>query len=169
MSGAEGIQSDKMQVFAEELRKRFRLPVHLWDERLTSVEANRLLRSADLSIEKRGQAVDRMAAVLIVDERCVLLEDRVLTAAGRVLQLEDRVGVEQVVFAVTPPLVLAAPFQIGLADDSRRIRTPMPLQPTMIAVHKRRFEPLAGAGVAGDAGRRPDGLIGRASSPFAWT
>jgi putative Holliday junction resolvase len=66
MSGAEGIQSDKMQVFAEELRKRFRLPVHLWDERLTSVEANRLLRETDLSIEKRGKAVDRMAAVLIL-------------------------------------------------------------------------------------------------------
>jgi putative Holliday junction resolvase len=66
MSGAEGIQSDKMQVFAEELRKRFRLPVHLWDERLTSVEANRLLREADLSIEKRGKAVDRMAAILIL-------------------------------------------------------------------------------------------------------
>jgi putative holliday junction resolvase len=66
MSGAEGIQSDKMQVFAEELRKRFRLPVHLWDERLTSAEANRLLRQTDLSIEKRGQAVDRMAAVLIL-------------------------------------------------------------------------------------------------------
>jgi putative Holliday junction resolvase len=66
MSGEEGIQSDKMQVFAEELRKRFRLPVHLWDERLTSVEANRLLRETDLSIEKRGKAVDRMAAVLIL-------------------------------------------------------------------------------------------------------
>ena len=66
MSGAEGIQSDKMQVFAEELRKRFRLPVHLWDERLTSVEANRLLREAELSIEKRGRAVDRMAAILIL-------------------------------------------------------------------------------------------------------
>jgi putative holliday junction resolvase len=66
MSGVEGIQSDKMQVFAEELRKRFRLPVHLWDERLTSVEANRLLREADLSIEKRGKAVDRMAAILIL-------------------------------------------------------------------------------------------------------
>ena len=66
MSGAEGIQSDKMQVFAEELRKRFRLPVHLWDERLTSVEANRLLREAELSIEKRGKAVDRMAAILIL-------------------------------------------------------------------------------------------------------
>jgi putative Holliday junction resolvase len=66
MSGAEGTQSDKMQVFAEELRKRFRLPVHLWDERLTSAEANRLLRETDLSIEKRGKAVDRIAAVLIL-------------------------------------------------------------------------------------------------------
>ncbi len=66
MSGAEGIQSDKMQFFAEDLRKRFRLPVHLWDERLTSAEANRLLRATDLSIEKRGKAVDRMAAVLIL-------------------------------------------------------------------------------------------------------
>ena len=66
MSGAEGIQSDKMNVFAEELRRRFRLPVHLFDERLTSAEANRLLRETDLSIEKRGKAVDRMAAILIL-------------------------------------------------------------------------------------------------------
>jgi putative holliday junction resolvase len=66
MSGVEGTQSEKMQVFAEELRKRFRLPVHLWDERLTSAEANRLLRSTELSIEKRAKAVDRMAAVLIL-------------------------------------------------------------------------------------------------------
>ncbi|HLW84674.1 MAG TPA: Holliday junction resolvase RuvX [Candidatus Sulfotelmatobacter sp.] len=66
MSGAEGIQSEKMRVFAEELRKRFKLPVHLWDERLTSAEANRFLRETELSIEKRGKAVDRMAAVLIL-------------------------------------------------------------------------------------------------------
>src|SRR5712671_7695671 len=66
MSGAEGTQSGKMQVFAEELRKKFRLPVHLWDERLTSAEANRLLRETELSIEKRAKAVDRMAAILIL-------------------------------------------------------------------------------------------------------
>jgi putative holliday junction resolvase len=66
MSGTEGIQAEKMQGFAEELRKRFRLPVHLWDERLTSAEANRLLRETELSIEKRGKAVDRMAAILIL-------------------------------------------------------------------------------------------------------
>ena len=66
MSGAEGTQAEKMQTFAKELRKRFGLPVHLWDERLTSAEANRLLRESELSIEKRGKAVDRMAAVLIL-------------------------------------------------------------------------------------------------------
>ncbi len=66
MSGAEGIQAGKIQEFAEDQRKRFKLPVHLWDERLTSAEANRLLRETDLSIEKRGKAVDRMAAILIL-------------------------------------------------------------------------------------------------------
>ncbi len=66
LSGAEGIQAEKMQFFAEELRKKFSLPVHLWDERLTSNQANRLLREFDLSIKKRVEAVDRMAAVLIL-------------------------------------------------------------------------------------------------------
>ncbi|MGA7219831.1 MAG: Holliday junction resolvase RuvX [Candidatus Sulfotelmatobacter sp.] len=80
MSGAEGTQSEKMQLFAEELRKRFRLPVHLWDERLTSAEANRLLRETDLSIEKRGKAVDRMAAVLILQG---WMENRLLATGFR--------------------------------------------------------------------------------------
>lgn len=66
MSGAEGIQAEKMQRFAEELRQRFHLPVHLWDERLTSAEANRLLRETDMSIKRRGEVVDQMAAVLIL-------------------------------------------------------------------------------------------------------
>jgi putative Holliday junction resolvase len=66
MSGQEGTQSRKVADFAEELRKRFQLPVHLWDERLTSAEANRLLRENEVSTRKRAQAVDRMAAVLIL-------------------------------------------------------------------------------------------------------
>jgi len=66
MSGAEGTQSGKMRAFAEDLDKKFGLPVHLWDERLTSAEANRFLRETELSIEKRGKAVDRMAAMLIL-------------------------------------------------------------------------------------------------------
>jgi putative Holliday junction resolvase len=66
LSGAEGTQSGKMQLFAEELRKHFKLPVHLWDERLTSSQAHRILKEAEVSIEKRGKAVDRMAAMLIL-------------------------------------------------------------------------------------------------------
>ncbi|HEX5435408.1 MAG TPA: Holliday junction resolvase RuvX [Candidatus Angelobacter sp.] len=66
MSGEEGTQSRKVAEFADELRRRFALPVHLWDERLTSSEANRLLRDAEVSLQKRAQAVDRMAATLIL-------------------------------------------------------------------------------------------------------
>lgn len=66
LSGTEGIQSGKMKAFAEELKNKFGLPVHLWDERLTSTQANRVLREADLSIKKRSEAVDRIAAVLIL-------------------------------------------------------------------------------------------------------
>ena len=66
MSGEQGTQSQKVAEFAEELRQRFELPVHLWDERLTSAEANRLLREAEISIQKRARAVDRMAATLIL-------------------------------------------------------------------------------------------------------
>ena len=66
MSGQEGTQSQKVAEFAEELRQHFQLPVHLWDERLTSAEANRLLRENEVSLKRRAQAVDRMAAVLIL-------------------------------------------------------------------------------------------------------
>jgi putative holliday junction resolvase len=55
-----------MHRFAEELRHRFKLPVHLWDERLTSAQANRVLRETEMSIKRRGEVVDRLAAVLIL-------------------------------------------------------------------------------------------------------
>jgi putative Holliday junction resolvase len=66
MSGAEGIQAEKMQAFAEQLRQRFQVPVHLWDERLSSAQANRVLRDSEMSIKRRGEVVDRLAAVLIL-------------------------------------------------------------------------------------------------------
>ena len=66
LSGAEGTQSEKMRRFASELESHFGVTVHLWDERWTSTEANRLLRDTELSIQKRGRAVDRIAAILIL-------------------------------------------------------------------------------------------------------
>jgi putative Holliday junction resolvase len=66
LSGKPSAQTQAVQEFVEELRERFPLPVHLWDERLTSAEANRVLRMAEASIQQRAQAVDRLAAVLIL-------------------------------------------------------------------------------------------------------
>jgi putative Holliday junction resolvase len=66
MSGREGAQSQRMQEFAEELRRKLALPVHLWDERLTTAEASRVLRESEMSIRRRAEVVDRLAAVLIL-------------------------------------------------------------------------------------------------------
>jgi putative holliday junction resolvase len=66
MSGEPGIQSDKVEAFAADLRTRFKLPVHLFDERLTSVEANRLLGETEMSARRKTEVVDQLAAVLIL-------------------------------------------------------------------------------------------------------
>ena len=66
MRGDEGRQSGWVREFAQALEERTGLPVKLWDERLTSVEANRVLRSSGISIEKRAAAVDRLSAVILL-------------------------------------------------------------------------------------------------------
>ena len=60
MRGTEGRQSGWVHEFATALEKHTGLPIKLWDERLTSVEAGRVLRSSGISIEKRAAAVDRL-------------------------------------------------------------------------------------------------------------
>lgn len=67
MSGTEGRQAAYTREFAERLRDRTKVDVRYWDERLTSVEAGRVLRSSGISIEKRARAVDRLAAVLLLE------------------------------------------------------------------------------------------------------
>ncbi|MBZ5726457.1 MAG: Holliday junction resolvase RuvX [Acidobacteriia bacterium] len=66
MGGLEGRQSGWVREFAAALEKHTGLPVRLWDERLTSVEAGRVLRSSGISIEKRAAAVDRLSAVILL-------------------------------------------------------------------------------------------------------
>jgi len=66
MRGAEGRQSEWVRDFAASLLTRTGLEVKLWDERLTSVEAGRVLRSSGISIEKRAAAVDRLSAVILL-------------------------------------------------------------------------------------------------------
>ena len=66
LSGKEGKQAEKVVAFADDLRGHLGIPVHLWDERLTSAQANRVLRETEMSIKRRGEVVDQMAAVLIL-------------------------------------------------------------------------------------------------------
>ena len=66
MSGKEGRQAEWVRQFADGLAERSGLPVKLWDERLTSVEAGRVLRVSGVSIEKRARAVDRLSAVILL-------------------------------------------------------------------------------------------------------
>ncbi len=66
MSGAAGRQSQWAQEFAGALEEYTGIPVRLWDERLTTVEASRVLRQSGISIEKRAAAVDRLSAVILL-------------------------------------------------------------------------------------------------------
>jgi len=66
MGGKEGRQSGWVREFATALEAHTRVPVQLWDERLTSVEAGRVLRESGISIEKRAAAVDRLSAVILL-------------------------------------------------------------------------------------------------------
>lgn len=66
MSGTAGRQSDWAREFAGDLERYTGLQVKLWDERLTSVEASRVLRASGISIEKRAAAVDRLSAVILL-------------------------------------------------------------------------------------------------------
>lgn len=66
MKGDEGRQAVYTREFAEKLQERAGLPVKFWDERLTSKEAERVLKQSGISIEKRAKAVDRLAAVILL-------------------------------------------------------------------------------------------------------
>ena len=67
MSGREGRQAAYTRDFAERLAERTGIEVKLWDERLTTVEAQRVLRESGIGIEKRARAVDRLAAVILLE------------------------------------------------------------------------------------------------------
>lgn len=64
--GTAGPEAKAAEAFAERLRAACDLPVHLQDERLTSVQANRAMQEAGARGRERREAVDRVAAVLIL-------------------------------------------------------------------------------------------------------
>ena len=66
MDGSLGKQAERALEFKALLEERLKRPVHLFDERLTSAEAERVLVEADLSRRRRREVRDELAAVLIL-------------------------------------------------------------------------------------------------------
>lgn len=67
MSGAESRQSRYTEEFAERLGEYAQVPVVYWDERLTSAEAERMLRGAGQKLEGRKKTIDKLAAALLLE------------------------------------------------------------------------------------------------------
>ncbi len=67
LDGSEGDRCEKTKVFCERIEKRFpKVEVVLWDERFSTIAAERSLREAQLSHDKRKSVIDKMAAVHIL-------------------------------------------------------------------------------------------------------
>ena len=74
MNGSEGPRARQAALFARTFANRCGLSVSLWDERLTTRQAQRVLRESGVGLEKRTKAIDRMAAVLILQSYMDSLE-----------------------------------------------------------------------------------------------
>lgn len=66
MNNTEGERVEKTKNFRKHLEKRTKIPIEFWDERLSTVGAERSMLEADLSRKKRGEIIDMMAAVYIL-------------------------------------------------------------------------------------------------------
>lgn len=66
MNGTKGDRAEKTEEFVEKMKAVIDLPVTFWDERLSTVMAERQLIAADVSRKKRKGIIDKMAAVVIL-------------------------------------------------------------------------------------------------------
>ncbi len=66
MNNTVGPRGEASEAYAELLKERYGHPVELWDERLSTVAAERTLLEADVSRKKRAKVIDKMAAVMIL-------------------------------------------------------------------------------------------------------
>ena len=66
MDGTEGEMARRTQEFVAHFRLTISIPVETWDERLTTVQAERILVEADLRRDKRREVIDSLAACLIL-------------------------------------------------------------------------------------------------------
>jgi putative Holliday junction resolvase len=66
MNGTIGERGEASQRFAAHMEEQFQIPSVLWDERLSTIAAERVLLEADVSRKKRKKVIDKMAAAMIL-------------------------------------------------------------------------------------------------------
>ncbi|MFD1038571.1 Holliday junction resolvase RuvX [Virgibacillus byunsanensis] len=66
MNGTIGERGKASETFAEHVEETHNIPTVLWDERLSTIAAERVLLEADVSRKKRKKVIDKMAAVMIL-------------------------------------------------------------------------------------------------------
>ncbi len=66
MDGTEGPRCQATRAFARNINRLSPMPVLLWDERLTTAEAERMLIEADASRRRRAEVIDKLAATIIL-------------------------------------------------------------------------------------------------------
>jgi putative Holliday junction resolvase len=66
MGGEEGTQAKRTRLFAEKIREHLGVPVETWDERMTTVQAERHLIASGVRREKRKEIRDSLSAVFLL-------------------------------------------------------------------------------------------------------
>ena len=66
MDGSYGPAAEKVQTFVGVLKTAITVPIKMWDERLTSSQANKILIQANVRRDKRKEKVDKMAAAILL-------------------------------------------------------------------------------------------------------
>lgn len=80
MSGRTGLQADEVKHFVQLLSQKTSIPIKTWDERLTTVQAERSLRESQMTRKKRSKVVDIVSAAIILQS---YLDHKSLSSAGQ--------------------------------------------------------------------------------------
>ena len=66
MDGSTGPRAEAVIKFVDSLKEKIDLPIKMWDERLSSIQVERVMLEADISRKKRKRAIDKLAAQVIL-------------------------------------------------------------------------------------------------------
>lgn len=82
MDGSSGWRSDKCKAFAKELGEATGIPTEMYDERLTTVSAHKILSENNVRGKKRKATVDTLSARLILEDYMTLRKNRIISSGN---------------------------------------------------------------------------------------